>query len=85
MLFLDVRGFTPFAERAAAHEVVANLNELYEAVVPVILRLVGEGAGAQDRELESLARRATVLERLSERVTHWERGSAGPAPRSTAG
>ena len=38
VLFLDVRGFTAFAERAAAHEVVARLNELYEAVVPVILR-----------------------------------------------
>jgi class 3 adenylate cyclase len=38
ILFLDVRGFTAFAERAAAHEVVACLNELYEAVVPVIER-----------------------------------------------
>jgi len=38
VLFLDVRGFTAFAERAAAHEVVASLNGLYEAVVPVVLR-----------------------------------------------
>jgi adenylate cyclase len=38
ILFLDVRGFTQFAERAAAQEVVACLNELYEAVVPVIER-----------------------------------------------
>jgi class 3 adenylate cyclase len=38
VLFLDVRGFTKFAERAAAEEVVACLNELYEAVVPVIER-----------------------------------------------
>ncbi len=38
VLFLDVRGFTEFAERAAPHQVVASLNELYEAVVPVIER-----------------------------------------------
>ena len=38
VLFLDVRDFTAFAERAAAPDVVAALNELYESVVPVILR-----------------------------------------------
>jgi class 3 adenylate cyclase len=38
ILFLDVRGFTEFAERAPAQQVVACLNELYEAVVPVIVR-----------------------------------------------
>lgn len=38
VLFLDVRGFTEFAERASAREVVACLNRLYEAVVPVIAR-----------------------------------------------
>jgi hypothetical protein len=32
-------------------------------------------AGAQDRELESLAQRVTMLERLSERVAQLERGS----------
>jgi class 3 adenylate cyclase len=38
MLFLDVRGFTAFAERAAASDVVAALNELFETVVPVVVR-----------------------------------------------
>jgi class 3 adenylate cyclase len=38
VLFLDVRGFTTFAESAGAHEVVAALNRLYELVVPVIVR-----------------------------------------------
>ena len=38
-------------------------------------------AGAQDRELESLARRVTLLEHLSERVTRLERGSSTPATR----
>jgi adenylate cyclase len=35
-LFLDVRDFTGFADRAPATEVVATLNRLFEAVVPVI-------------------------------------------------
>jgi hypothetical protein len=39
-------------------------------------------AGAQDRELESLAHRVTTLERLSERVSRLERGSQVPAPRT---
>ncbi|HEX2087938.1 MAG TPA: adenylate/guanylate cyclase domain-containing protein [Solirubrobacteraceae bacterium] len=38
ILFLDVRGFTTFAESARADEVVGRLNALYEEVVPIILR-----------------------------------------------
>jgi hypothetical protein len=38
-------------------------------------------AAAQDRELESLERRVTMLERLSERVTRLEAGSPSPVPR----
>ena len=67
ILFLDVRGFTKFAERAAAHEVVECLNELYEAVVPVIERhgghankFVGDGLlavfGAPERHIDHAAR-----------------------------
>ena len=41
-------------------------------------------AGAQDREIESLAQRVTMLERLSERVTQLERGRRTPAPRTGA-
>ena len=41
-------------------------------------------AAAQDRELESLGRRVTMLERLSERVTRLESGSPTPAPRGDA-
>jgi hypothetical protein len=41
-------------------------------------------ASAQDRELESLERRITTLERLNERVTRLEGGSASPtAPGQT--
>ena len=38
VLFLDVRNFTAFAERAKPHEVVALLNEFWAAVIPVLLR-----------------------------------------------
>ena len=41
-------------------------------------------ASAQDRELESLERRLTMLERLSERVTRLESGSSSPATRRQA-
>jgi class 3 adenylate cyclase len=36
MMFLDVRDFTGFAERASAPAVVATLNRLFEQVVPII-------------------------------------------------
>lgn len=36
ILFCDVRDFTGFAARAEAAEVVANLNRLFELIVPVI-------------------------------------------------
>jgi class 3 adenylate cyclase len=38
ILFLDVRGFTTMSERADARTVVAKLNDLYEHVVPIVLR-----------------------------------------------
>jgi hypothetical protein len=38
-------------------------------------------AAAQDREIESLTQRVTILERLSERVAQLERGSRSPAAR----
>ncbi|MEA2347858.1 MAG: adenylate cyclase [Thermoleophilaceae bacterium] len=38
VLFLDIRDFTAFAERASAREVVARLNHFYERVVPVLTR-----------------------------------------------
>ncbi|TMK82017.1 MAG: adenylate/guanylate cyclase domain-containing protein, partial [Actinobacteria bacterium] len=38
LLFIDVRGFTSYAERAGARHVFARLNELYRDVVPIVLR-----------------------------------------------
>ena len=67
VLFLDVRDFTSFAERAPAREVVARLNGLYEHIVPVILRhgghankFIGDGLlavfGAPERHADHAAR-----------------------------
>jgi adenylate cyclase len=50
VLFLDIRDFTAFAERAGPHEVVAFLNEFWELVVPALLhhrgnanKFIGDG------------------------------------------
>jgi class 3 adenylate cyclase len=60
VVFLDIRDFTAFTERASAREVVEQLNAFYADVVPVLLRhgghankFVGDGLlavfGAPDR------------------------------------
>jgi adenylate cyclase len=36
VLFVDIRGFTRFADRATAREAVALLNEFFGVVVPVV-------------------------------------------------
>ena len=36
IMFLDVRGFTAFAERTEARDVVTALNALFEQVIPII-------------------------------------------------
>jgi class 3 adenylate cyclase len=36
VMFIDVRDFTPFAERSSARETVSFLNDFFETVVPVI-------------------------------------------------
>ena len=38
MLFCDVRGFTSYAESASAAEVIAALNEMFSAIVPIVER-----------------------------------------------
>ena len=50
VLFVDIRGFTTFADRATAREAVDFLNEFFELVVPVLTRhgghankLLGDG------------------------------------------
>jgi len=73
VVFLDVRGFTAFAERARAQEVVATINRLFERIVPIVHdhhghvdKFVGDGAlfvfGAprRHRDHADLAVRAAV-------------------------
>jgi class 3 adenylate cyclase len=50
LLFLDIRDFTAFAERSAAREVVTELNDFYNLVVPILAahgghanKFVGDG------------------------------------------
>jgi adenylate cyclase len=38
ILFLDLRSFAAFAERAGPRQAVAQLSELYELIVPVLAR-----------------------------------------------
>jgi class 3 adenylate cyclase len=38
VMFIDVRDFTPFAERSSARETVAFLNEFFDLVVPCVLQ-----------------------------------------------
>ena len=79
VVFVDVRGFTAFAERAAAHEVVTSLNALYEAVVPVILRrgghankFIGDGLlavfGAPERHTDHAARAVAAAREIAQLV-----------------
>jgi class 3 adenylate cyclase len=85
VLFLDVRGFTAFAERAAAHDVVARLNALYEAVVPVILdhgghanKFIGDGLlavfGVPERHPDHAARAVAAAREIARLVRE---GAAG--------
>ena len=50
VLFIDIRGFTTFADKSTAREAVAYLNEFFELVVPIIAghgghanKLLGDG------------------------------------------
>jgi class 3 adenylate cyclase len=63
IVFIDIRDFTAFTERASAREVVEQLNAFYALVVPVLLahgghanKFVGDGLlavfGAPDRLLD---------------------------------
>lgn len=79
VLFLDVRGFTAFAEAARPREVVTLLNDLWELAVPVLLRhhghankFIGDGLlgvfGAPE-PLEDHAERAVAAAiEIAERV-----------------
>jgi adenylate cyclase len=74
-----VRGFTAFAERAPAREVVATLNELYEAIVPLVRRhgghankFIGDGLlavfGAPERHGDHAARAVAAAREIAQVV-----------------
>lgn len=73
LLFMDIRGFTSYAEHADARHVFKRLNELYAVVVPIVLhhgghanKFIGDGLlavfGAPDR-LDDHADRAVAAGR----------------------
>ncbi|UTI63397.1 HAMP domain-containing protein [Paraconexibacter antarcticus] len=82
VLFVDIRDFTAFAERASANEVVRLLNDFYGTVVPVIARhgghankFVGDGllavfgapAPLEDHADRAVAAGVEVVARVRER------------------
>ncbi len=86
ILFMDVRGFTTFSEKAPAQEVVARLNELYEVVVPVITshgghanKFIGDGLlavfGAPARHPDHAARAVAAALEIAEEVNERFKGS----------
>jgi class 3 adenylate cyclase len=79
VLIADLRGFTAFAERHAPHEVVAMLNTVFGAVVPVVLgaggtvvQFVGDEVmalfGAPTRQPDHALRAARAALQLQEAV-----------------
>ena len=85
LLFMDIRGFTSYAEQADARDVVARLNDLYGAVVPVILRqgghankFIGDGLlavfGAPDRLPDHADRAVAAALEIAELVRNRYRG-----------
>lgn len=79
ILFCDVRGFTSYAETAEAAEVVATLNRIFAAIVPVIEdhgghvdKFLGDGLlaffGAPERHLDHADRALAAACELVEAV-----------------
>jgi class 3 adenylate cyclase len=79
ILFMDVRGFTSFAERTPARDVVTRLNALYDIVVPLVLshgghanKFIGDGLlsvfGAPERHADHADRAVAAALEIAERV-----------------
>jgi class 3 adenylate cyclase len=80
ILFVDVRGFSAFAEAAPARDVVAALNELYGTAVPLIQRhggqankFIGDGLlavfGAPERHPDHAARAVAAANDIAAAVS----------------
>jgi adenylate cyclase len=81
VLFVDIREFTAFAERASAAEVVTELNRFYELVVPVLVRhgghankFIGDGLlavfGAPDHLPDHADRAVAAALEIADEVRH---------------
>lgn len=81
LLFCDVRGFTAFAASSEAPAVVARLNQLFEAVVPIIgghgghvNKFVGDGLlavfGAPEAYEDHAERAVRCAIAMAQRVNH---------------
>ena len=81
LLFCDVRDFTAFAAQADAGEVVARLNRLFEAVVPIISshgghvnKFIGDGLlavfGAPEPHSDHAERAVRCAVEMARRINH---------------
>ncbi len=79
VMFVDVRDFTPFAERSSARETVAFLNDFFDMVVPILLahgghanKFVGDGMlgvfGAPERLPDHADRALEAAGQIAEAV-----------------
>ncbi len=79
IMFLDIRNFTEFAERARPHEVVSMLNDFWDLVVPALLhqggqanKFIGDGLlavfGAPERLPDHADRAVAAALEIVERV-----------------
>jgi adenylate cyclase len=86
MLFVDIREFTAFAENASAREAVAQLNDFFGLVVPVVIdarghanKFVGDGLlavfGAPDRHTDHADCALQAAERMGDVVAERYGGS----------
>jgi adenylate cyclase len=79
VMFVDIRGFTTFAEKSSARDVVETLNDYFDCVVPVVTRhggyankFLGDGLlavfGAPERRRDHADRSVSAGLELAERV-----------------
>ena len=79
MLFVDIRDFTAFADSASAREAVAQLNDFFGLVVPIVIdsrghanKFIGDGLlavfGAPDRNADHADCAVRAAERIARAV-----------------
>lgn len=62
VMFVDIRGFTGFADRSTAREAVDLLNEFFELAIPVLGRHGGHAHKLPDHADSALAAATDMLE-----------------------